>query len=358
MAFSERNAPPDLKVTTSGGLTAWMAEHEVSFAFTTYTDSSAYFIGLDDDGGVFVLGRAYDRTLGLTATPDALVMSTQFQIWHFHNALADGQSANGFDRVYVPQVAYTTGDVLTHDVAIDDDGMILFVNTLFSCLATVSAEYSFAPIWHPPFISDLRPDDRCHLTGLAMEDGAPRYVTMAGQTDEPGGWKDAVKGSGCVVDIKSNDVVAADLTLPSSPRIHEGRLWLHESGSGYFGYVDSQASRFEPVTFCPGFPRGLSFVGDYAVTGASRIWEDRAFGALPLADNLKTYKVTARNAILIIDLKSGQLVHWMRVDAGASEIFDLVAIPDVTRPAAVDLKGNDMRRVLSVAPERPPFMAK
>ena len=352
MPVAARGAPAELRVTASGGFTAWMAEHDASFAFTTYADGTSYFVGLDNGGDTFVLGRGYDRTLGLTATPDTVVMSTQFQIWQFQNALADGQVANGFDKVYVPQVAYTTGDVLTHDVTVDGQGTILFVNTLFSCLAAVSAQYSFSPIWHPPFISDLRPDDRCHLTGLAMDEGSPRFVTLAAQTDEPAGWRNAVKGSGCVMDVRTNDVVAADLTLPSSPRLLGGQLWLHEAGSGYFGTIDLQSGKFQPIAFCPGFPRGLSFIGNYAIAAASRVWEGQAFGGLPLADNLKTYRVTERNAILIIDLSTGELAHWMRVDGGASEIYDLVAVAGVRRPAAIDLKSSDMRRVLSVAPER------
>ncbi|MEQ8757095.1 MAG: DUF4915 domain-containing protein [Coleofasciculus sp. G1-WW12-02] len=62
----------------------------------------------------------------------------------------------------MPQVNYVTGDLDVHDVAVVDPPLLkgglggdhpIFVNTLFSCLATVSETHSFTPVWQPPFIS-------------------------------------------------------------------------------------------------------------------------------------------------------------------------------------------------------------
>jgi hypothetical protein len=51
------------------------------------------------------------------------------------------------------------------------------VNTAFSCLCTLDGRHSFVPRWRPPFITSLAAEDRCHLNGMAMADGAPKYVT-------------------------------------------------------------------------------------------------------------------------------------------------------------------------------------
>ncbi len=83
-------------------------------------------------------------------------------------------SGGGPDRHYVPRVAHTTGDLDVHDIGVMADGRIVFVNTLFSCLATLSPTHGFRVFWKPPFISKLAAEDRCHLNGLAMKDGAPR----------------------------------------------------------------------------------------------------------------------------------------------------------------------------------------
>lgn len=80
-------------------------------------------------------------------------MTSLYQIWRFENVLASGQLAAGYDRMYVPQVGYTTGDLDVHDIAVEDTGRVVFVNTLFGCLSTISDTHSFVPLWKPPFIS-------------------------------------------------------------------------------------------------------------------------------------------------------------------------------------------------------------
>ena len=44
-----------------------------------------------------------------------------------------------------------------------------------------------SPRWRPPFVSALAPEDRCHLNGLGLVDGRPKYVTALGETDTAGG---------------------------------------------------------------------------------------------------------------------------------------------------------------------------
>ena len=76
--------------------------------------------------------------MGIWASPERLLMGTLYQLWRFDNALPPGQAHKGHDRLYVPQLAWTTGDLDVHDIAVDRSGRPVFVNTLFSCLATVS----------------------------------------------------------------------------------------------------------------------------------------------------------------------------------------------------------------------------
>ena len=138
--------------------------------------------------------RTFSRCMGLTADEAGrtLWMSSLYQLWRFENALLPGQvPSTGHDRLYVPQVGYTTGDLDIHDLAIDRQGRPIFVNTLFSCLATTSETHSFAPLWQPTFISKLAAEDRCHLNGLAMSEGSPRYVTTVSESDVADGWRDA-----------------------------------------------------------------------------------------------------------------------------------------------------------------------
>jgi uncharacterized protein (TIGR03032 family) len=123
-------------------------------------------------------------------------------------------------------------------------------------------------------------------------------------------------------------------------------LWLLDAGTGYFGYLDRGARKFERVTFCPGFARGLAFTGNYAVAGISLPRHDPTFLDLPLQDNLEAAKVSARCGLLVIDLKSGDVVEWMRMDEPIRELYDVLVMPGVKRPRLVGFKTDEIRTVV------------
>ncbi len=339
---------PKLELMGSRQFSAWMAEQRASLAFTTYQTGKLFMIGLQPDGRLSIFERTFNRCMGLWASQQTLFMSSLYQLWRFENALAEGQLHNGYDRLYVPQVGYTTGDLDIHDVAVDENGQIIFVNTLFGCLATVDHRHSFVPLWRPPFISRLAAEDRCHLNGLAMVEGRPKYVTAVSQTDVADGWRDRRRDGGCVIDVDSNKVVVEGLSMPHSPRWYKGRLWLLDSGTGYFGALDSKKNTFERIAFCPGYIRGLAFAGDYAVVGLLKPRENKTFTGLELDDNLTEKGVEARCALQVIDLCSGDVVHWLRIDGIVEELYDVVTLSGVVRPMALGFKTDEIRRVITV----------
>lgn len=344
------NQPP-LEFMPSRQFTNWMAEHALSIAFTTYQAGKLFFLGVQQNGRLSVFERTFNRCMGLWCDGQTMWMSTLYQLWRFENALQPGEVHDGYDRLYVPQLAYTTGDLDIHDVAVDGSGEPVFVNTLFSCLAKSSESKSFRPIWRPKFVSRLSPEDRCHLNGLAMADGVPRYVTAVGDTDVADGWRDRRVGGGVVIDVAQNEVVYRGLSMPHSPRLHDGRLWVLDSGTGRFGYCDPQKSAFEEVTFCAGYQRGLTFHNRFAVVGLSQPRENKTFAGLPLDDALKARKAEPQCAILVIDLKTGATVHWLKIQGIVHELYDVVCLPGIRRPQALGFKTDEIRRVLTIEGE-------
>ncbi len=290
--------------------------------------------------------------MGLWASPQTLFLSTLFQLWRFDNTLEPRQAYQGYDRLYVPQVACTTGDLDVHDIAFDAKGRIVFVNTLFSCLATVSETHSFTPLWRPPFISKLAAEDRCHLNGLALKDGRAAYVTAFSRADVADGWRDRRTGGGVVVDVAASEVVLEGLSMPHSPRWHDagdgGQLWLLDSGTGWFGHADLERSRFERVTFCPGYARGLALHGRFAVIGLSKPRENRTFTGLPLDEELVRRDAEPRCGLMVVDLRSGDAVHWLRIEGVVEELYDVAVLPGVRRPMALGLKTDEIRRMITV----------
>src|SRR5579859_2748682 len=178
-------------ITTSRHFATWLAEQHVSLAFTN-PPLKLFLVGLRHDGQLALFERTFPRCLGIAAaSTTTLYVSSRHQIWHLENCLPAGElSADGADRLYVPRTVFTTGAVGTHDMAVDRAGRVLFVNTRFGCLARVSEQHSFVPLWQPPFLPGLLPGDRCHLNGLALRDGWPAFMTSVSQTAEVDSWRD------------------------------------------------------------------------------------------------------------------------------------------------------------------------
>jgi uncharacterized protein (TIGR03032 family) len=337
---------PPLELTCSRMFTGWLEQQQLSLAFTTYQAGKLFLIGRRSDNQLAGFERTFPRCMGLWSDGQTLWLSSLYQLWRLENTLLPGQTDGEFDRLYVPQVGYTTGDIDVHDVAVDAAGQVVFVNTLFGCLATVSERYSFKPLWRPPFLSKLAPEDRCHLNGIALAQGEPRYATLCGESDVVEGWRQQRTGGGCVIDVKSGATVCAGLSMPHSPRVIDGQLWLLDSGTGFLGRVDRGSGTFEPVTFCPGYARGLAVVGKYALVGLSRCRQERTFTGLPLEKNLEQRKGEAMCGVLVIDWQTGDIVHWLRVEGLIEELYDVVALPGVRRPKALGFKTDEIRHVV------------
>jgi len=236
------------------------------------------------------------------------------------NVLADGQrwGENGrHDRLYLPRVVWTNGDVDSHDIALDRDGRVIIVSSLFNCLATVSESHSFAPLWKPDFISQIAPGDRCRLNGVATADGILRFVTAAAKSDTK-----------------------------------DGNLYVRNSFAGEFGRVNREHGTFDPIAVCPGFLRGLAFCGPHSVVGLSKP-RDKAFTGLPLDAALKRRGKTADCGLAIIDIETGSTKHWLKFDPIISELYDVVVLPDIRSPAVLGFNTDDVHRVLTMAPAEP-----
>jgi uncharacterized protein (TIGR03032 family) len=341
-------AEPWVEVLGSRHFPGWLAEQNLSLAFTTYQTGKLFFVGLRPDRQLSIFERTFNRAMGLWSNGPTLWMSSQYQLWRFENVLPAGNRHQDYDALYVPRAGYTTGDLDVHDIVVEDNGRVVFANTAFGCLATLSERSSFQPLWRPPFLSKLINEDRCHLNGVAVRDGKVRYVTTVSQSDVVDGWRDKRRDGGCVLDVRTGVVIVSGLSMPHSPRWYRDQLWLLDSGAGQFGRVDLDAGRFLPIAFCPGYLRGLTFVGDYAVLTMSKPRHDKTFGGLALDEQLAQRGAEAQCGLQVIDLRSGAVVHWVRVEGMVSELYDVVALPGVRRPMALGFKTDEIQRLLAV----------
>ncbi|MEJ1366261.1 MAG: TIGR03032 family protein [Candidatus Sedimenticola sp. (ex Thyasira tokunagai)] len=344
------NQEAKFAVSSSRYFSNWLAEHRISLGFTTYRSNKLFLLGSHSDGQLSVSERSFPRCMGLYSDGNAqtLYLGTDMQIWRFERANSEGELYQDYDAIYIPQHSHVTGELDAHDISVTDNKQVIFVNTLFSCLANVSDTHSFKQVWQPPFISELAPEDRCHLNGLAMDNGKPRYMTSVSQSNIERGWRKCRREGGLLLDIQANGIVAAGLSMPHSPRLYRDKLWMLNSGAGYFGSVDISSGQFERTTFCPGYARGLAFIGDYAVVGLSKPRRERAFEGLPLQETLTKYNTDARCGLLIIDLNSGEVVHSLYIEGIIRELYDVSVLAGVSRPMALGFKSNEIRRFISI----------
>lgn len=331
----------------SPGFLDWLADARLSVAVTK--GNSLCLIGRAPDDSLAFDDCQFGACMGLAAAgPDTLFLATRYQIWRLENAVPEGQvSPDGDDRLYLPQAAWTTGNLLVRDLSVTLAGEVMFVNGLFSCLSAPSVRLNFEPVWLPPFVSRLAPEDRCHLSGLALEDARPKFVTSASRTDQPAGWRDHQREGGVVVSVETGDVVVSGLSMPCSPVLAGDRLWLCLGGSGELATADPEDGSVTRVTALPGFARGLAVHDGRAVVGVSGPPRGETFSGLPLEGRLNGSEAGGRCGIFVIELASGRVEHSLLFSGGSLAIQALALLQGVRSSAAVSFAGPEVQELVT-----------
>lgn len=328
----------------SPGLGEWLWAEGISVVVSAYQSGQLISIGASEPGKVVARWIRFDRSMGLAQDKNGLWVATLNRIWRFAVMKTEPNTMGPHDVYLVPQVSYLTGFVNAHDLAIGPQQRPIFAAAMFNCIATTNVNASLLPLWRPKFISGGKPADACHLNGLAVKDGAAQFVTVLAQSDEPGAWRKDANG-GAVIDIGSNSAFVTGLAQPHSPRSYNGRLWLHQSSRGAFGYVDGE--RHVELMQCPGYLRGLDFHKNIACMGMSKPRGIANVGGKELTERLRLRNLQPACAILFFDLDKGSVTHSMQLNE-VDEIYD-VAILGWRNPYLVDPASSEASSTYLVA---------
>lgn len=311
----------------------------VSVLVTTY--QAGRLVMLRADGGVLNTHfRLFPKPMGMAVRANRIAIGTEMEIREYHNVPAVCRRLDPpgkHDACFLPRTAHATGDIDMHEMAWVGDEL-WFVNTRFSCLCTRSSEYSFQPRWRPKFVTQLTPEDRCHLNGLAIHEGRPKYVTALGECNEAGGWRQNKRDGGVLIDVESDQVLARGLSMPHSPRWYRGRLWLLHSGTGGLGTVDLRTGKYEEVIELPGFTRGLDFLGPFALVGLSQVRDSAVFSDIPIASRPERCC-----GVWVVNIETGQEVGYVKFEDALQEIFAVQMLPQARFPDLV----NDNKELLA-----------
>ena len=325
--MTQQNSEAELDELASvhtNGFTELLKHFGISLAISTY-QAGRLILAREENGVTNTHFRQFNKPMGMVATKDRLSLGTAAQIWDFRNVTAAVTRMQGdkkHDACYLVRDVKTTGDIDIHEMTWVDEEL-WFINTRFSCLCTFKPGYSFDPQWRPPFITEYDMRDRCHLNGLAVRDGKPRYITALGETDEPGGWRKNKATGGILMDIENNEFLLRGLSMPHSPRWHQGKLWFLESGCGTLNYLDEKTGENIKVAELPGFTRGLDFIGKYAITGLSQVRETAVFAGLPLTQT----QAVRHSGVWIVDTTDGEIKAFLKFEKGVQEIFAVSVLP-------------------------------
>ena len=325
-----------------------------SVAVTTYQAGKLVFLRPEHRESDWVLNthfRNARKPMGFAWQPGRFALGAATEIWEYHDLPAVAPKLNKpdslqkHDACFLPRTAHVTGDIQIHEMVwlpapakrpadgADNAGPVLpelwFINTRFSCIATRSNIYSFLPRWRPPFIDALAPEDRCHLNGLALRDGKIRYVTALGATNTKGGWRENKRAGGVLIDVPTNEIITTGLSMPHSPRWHNNKLWLLESGNGGVGLVDERTGKYEEILKLPGFTRGLDFAGPYAFVGLSQVRETAVFSGIAIAEMKQEDRCCG---VWVIDTRTAQIAGFVKFTQGVQEIFAVQVLSGLLWP--------------------------
>jgi uncharacterized protein (TIGR03032 family) len=319
-------APSNLREVNyehSNNLAEILQQLQISLLFSTY---QAGKLGVVTPKGhaLELAFHNFERAMGIAVNKTRMAVGGKDWVYFLKNdpdLAVQIEPAGSHDACFLTKSGQYTGDISIHDLAWGGQELWI-VNTRFSCLCTLSNNYNFLPQWRPQFISAIAPEDRCHLNGMAIVNGMPKYVTVLGKTDTPGGWRENKANGGCILEVPSGKVITEGLSMPHSPRMIRGLLWVLNSGRGELITVDLKSGQQEMIVTLPGYTRGLAIIGKYALVGLSKIRETATFGNLPICDRFDELKC----GVAVVDLQTRQMISLLEFKSGVDEIFDLQTV--------------------------------
>ncbi|MCB9283330.1 MAG: TIGR03032 family protein [Lewinellaceae bacterium] len=340
-------ALPPFSCSFSPQIPELLLQLRCTLAISTYQAGKVVFISPQPNGEKLIqLPRTFKKAMGMALHDNKMAIATMEEVLVLVNspelAFHYPRQPRTYDALYMPRAAYYTGQIDIHDLDYGAGGELFAVNTSFSCLIKIDDNYSFTPIWKPPFISHLASEDRCHLNGMAMQDGKPKYVTAFSTGDKMQAWRDVVTTGGIVMDVATNEIVAEGVPMPHSPRLFDGKLYLLLSATGELVQLDLNSGKYDVVCRIEGFVRGLARCGDYAFIGLSRLRKSSStFAKLKIAD------VANQAGIAVVHLPSGAFVGEIKYHMSVDELYDVQVLPGLLRPGILNTDKPEYKMGLS-----------
>lgn len=327
------NKELDLSSVYTSNLPDILSKLNISLVVSTY-QAGKLIVVRPDDKGLNTHFVAINKPMGIYADYERMYVGAKQEIIGYKNLprVASKVKSNiAHDSCYIAKNRHYTGDIDIHEMEYAND-KLWFINTRFSALCTYDEDSSFVPEWMPTFITKLAAEDRCHLNGLCIIDNKPKYVTALGQTDTKGGWRENKRNGGILIDVDTKEIVKEGLSMPHSPRWYRDKLWILNSGEGFLTTLDLKTKELTNIVELPGFARGISFIGDLAFIGLSKVRETAVFTDFPLIEKLEE----RQSGVWVVNIQTKEIIGFLKFTEGVEEIFSVAIVPNSTYPALLD----------------------
>jgi uncharacterized protein (TIGR03032 family) len=320
-----------------------------TIAITTYQAGKLVLISAKDENTIIQLPRTFDKPMGIAEdkVKDKIALACKDEVIVLANstdlAMHYPNSPGKYDALYLPRATYHTGQLDIHDLNFGENDTLFGVNTSFSCIVKIDDNYNFTPYWKPPFIDSLVSEDRCHLNGMAMLNGKPKYATAFNQGNTHQSWRENVTKTGILIDVETNEIILENLAMPHSPRIFNGQLYVLLSATGELIRVNPETRTYEVVVKMDGFVRGMDLYKDYLFVGLSKLRKNSStFAELDFAE------AANEAAVMILHLPTGSIMGKLSYQSSLDEIYDVHILGDKIRPNVLNTIRPDYKAGLMI----------
>jgi uncharacterized protein (TIGR03032 family) len=171
---------------------------------------------------------------------------------------------------------FLPGCLYMHDLALI--GKSLYANAVgHNAIVRLDDKGGFERVWWPKCIEIAKGPifDKNHLQLNSIAAGRnlkSSYFSASADkvtVRRPGHLNFPVDGRGVIFSAKTREPIVGGLTRPHSARLHEGKLWVDNSGYGELGCVENGS--YQPVAHLPGWTRGLCFHNQIGFVATSRV---------------------------------------------------------------------------------------
>ncbi|MCH8545329.1 MAG: TIGR03032 family protein [Cryomorphaceae bacterium] len=319
-----------------------------SIAISTYQAGKLIFLSAKDENQLIQLPRTFEKPMGFCydSVNQKLALACKSEIITFAGssslAMHYPKSPGVYDMMFLPRLTYHTNALDIHDLHYGKDGALFAVNTLFSCIVTFDDNHNFTPYWTPPQIDKLASEDRCHLNGMAMENGLPRYASAFNRGNTPQSWRDNITKTGVIYDVKTNEVIVDNLPMPHSPKLINGELYVLLSATGEIAKINREKGDYEVIAKPGGFLRGMCAHGEYLFVAHSKLRKNSStFAKLPISDEAQ------QCGIIAIHLPTKSIVGKMFYEMSVDEIYDITLFNGIRRPNILNTITDSYQAALS-----------